>query len=847
MKQNYPNLAKVFAAAALLTTAKVNAQVASLYSFSQVAGTYNAITTGTVLGSTTSDDQVFADPSSLAGSGSTGSGFDIGFSFMFNNHTYDRLAVCNNGWITFGQSSSFPSVYINGGFQGISYNSGGPAILSDAVSGLATDIQGQSGSSLRVATIGTAPSRTCVVQFANYRKYAASGDAFNFQIRLCETTNIVEIQFGSFVINSSGIYAETGIRGDYNSDFSNLTTSLSNPWNNPAMGTSNTDQINASNTGSLLPANGQIYRWSPPQCSGGLSSLAATGSHSLVCPNGGVNLSLVNTYTVSGIVYSWASSASSGVGPFITIPNTNGAEYFATGITSQQWFRNYAYCLNGGSGTSTSTAFEVQVAPTTTATVPYFESFEGIVVDNELPNCSWLAPGTGTSSQTYTSTMNYNRSARTGSKYATFAAAYVAGTNYVYTNGIQLNAGVTYSASMWYKTEINGYTNVTNLELLYGTAQNPTGLVSIVSTGPATSPIYQPLANTFMVPTSGLYYIAVKATTNGSYGAQFLVWDDLAISVPCDLNPVAVALTTNSTTICSGQELDFSASGADTYLWSTGETSSSITALATNSGAYTVVGTNTLSGCTSTVSQYINVNQSPSIFAYAFNPSICYGKQTTLLASGAQSYVWTGGNNPNAPTTVVTPTITTTYSVTGINGSNCSTTETVMVTVNPNPTITVSSNVTSGTICKGETAELSGSGAVNFNFSTNMGLISGSPVSVSPQATTVYSVTGTNALGCEGKTTYVLNVEACVGINQIATAIGGLSIYPNPTTGIFTVELSTSSAKTIVVTDLAGRVVLNTTSNNEKTNINLNAFANGIYYVKVQSEDAVQVTKIIKN
>lgn len=847
MKKNYIDLAKVFAAALLFTTARVDAQVATLYSFTQSSGTYSAVTGGTVFGTTSSDDQLYVDPSNPTGGYTqTGSGIPIGFNFMFNNHTYDRIAINNNGWMTFGNSSSFPSVNITSSYQGISYTSGAPADLQNAIAGLSYDILAQANASIVVQTIGSSPTRTCIVQFANYRKWSSgSGDSFNFQIRLSETTNIVEIQYGNFVSNSSGITPQVGIRGDSNSDFQNITTNNTNTWSNPLVGTTN-NAATASSNPTLVPTSGQIYRWTPPQCSGGLSSLTATGNRTLVCPNGGVNLGLLNSYTVSGIVYAWSVGTSS-VGPFTVIPNSNGAQYFANGITTQQWFQNTAVCINGGAATTTSSAFGVQVAATTTNTVPYYESFEGIVSNNELPNCSWLSTNPGSSAQTYTSTLNYNRSARTGSKYATFVAAYVSGTNYFYSNGIQLNAGVTYSASMWYKTEINGYTNVTNLSLMYGSTQTTTGLVNIITDSPASSPVYKPLANTFTVATSGIYYIAVKATTNGNYGAQYLVWDDLEVIVPCDLNPIAVALTTNSTTICSGQTLDLSATGADTYTWSTGEMASTINPIATNSGVYYVVGTSTLSGCTSTVSQYINVNQSPSIFAYASSASICYGKQSTLYASGATSYVWTGGNNPNSGITVVTPTVTTTYSVTGTNAMNCSNTETVMITVNPNPTITVSSNVTANTICKGETAELSGSGAPNFNFATNMGFFSGSPIIVTPQATTIYSVTGISSLGCEGKTTFILNVEACVGLNQVSKTLSGLSVYPNPTTGIFTVELPTNSAKTIVVTDIAGRVVLNTNSTNEKININLNAFANGIYYVKVQSEDAVDVIKIVKN
>src|SRR5687767_7568689 len=102
MKTTY----KYFIYAALFLVTAARAQV-SLYSFNQFSGTYNAITGGTVLGSTTSDDQVFVDPANLTGvgSGATGPGFPIGFNFTYNFQVYDRIGVSNNGWIFFGQSA----------------------------------------------------------------------------------------------------------------------------------------------------------------------------------------------------------------------------------------------------------------------------------------------------------------------------------------------------------------------------------------------------------------------------------------------------------------------------------------------------------------------------------------------------------------------------------------------------------------------------------------------------------------------------------------------------------------------------------------------------------------------
>jgi hypothetical protein len=60
------------------------------------------------------------------------------------------------------------------------------APLQNKIAGFARDLQGQTGSSLRYQTIGTAPNRILVVQWSNFRRFVGTGDVFNFQIRLLE-------------------------------------------------------------------------------------------------------------------------------------------------------------------------------------------------------------------------------------------------------------------------------------------------------------------------------------------------------------------------------------------------------------------------------------------------------------------------------------------------------------------------------------------------------------------------------------------------------------------------------------------------------------------------------------
>ncbi len=71
-------------------------------------------------------------------------------------------------------------------------------------------------------------------------------------------------------------------------------------------------------------------------------------------------------------------------------------------------------------------------------------------------------------------------------------------------------------------------------------------------------------------------------------------------------------------------------------------------------------------------------------------------------------------------------------------------------------------------------------------------------------------------------------------------------VYPNPNTGLFTIELNNGSVKNIQVMDLTGRIILSNTTSNDTIDFNINSLANGVYYVKIQSNNTVEVVKIVK-
>jgi len=78
----------------------------------------------------------------------------------------------------------------------------------------------------------------------------------------------------------------------------------------------------------------------------------------------------------------------------------------------------------------------------------------------------------------------------------------------------------------------------------------------------------------------------------------------------------------------------------------------------------------------------------PIINLTATNNIICNGDSTTLYAEGANSFIWSNNLGAN-PSVIVTPSSNTTYSVTGINGPDCSSTASISITVNPSPNVSI--------------------------------------------------------------------------------------------------------------------------------------------------------------
>lgn len=201
------------------------------------------------------------------------------------------------------------------------------------------------------------------------------------------------------------------------------------------------------------------------------------------------------------------------------------------------------------------------------------------------------------------------------------------------------------------------------------------------------------------------------------------------------ITPVAIpTVTVNDTILCAGNTGFLYAAGASTYSWSSGSTSNSITINPTTTTNYTVVGS--VGTCTnSAVSSVTVIGQALVVTG---NNSICNGQSSMLSASGGSLYTWSTGIT--TPTIIVTPSVTSTYTVTSVAAS-CTNTSVYTVSVTPIPVI----NVSGTTICPGQNGTLTATGATTYSWSTGA---TGSSININPTVNTTYTVIGTVAPSC---------------------------------------------------------------------------------------------------
>src|SRR5690554_1248574 len=293
-------------------------------------------------------------------------------------------------------------------------------------------------------------------------------------------------------------------------------------------------------------------------------------------------------------------------------------------------------------------------------------------------------------------------------------------------------------------------------------------------------------------------------------------------------------------TICEGESITLDAGnpGLD-YEWSTNETTQTITV--NSAGTYTVTVTD--GDCSTTASVEVTVQDLPTV-DLGGDETICEGESITLDAGNpGADFEWS--DNSTGQTLDVTDAGT--YTVTVTEGT-CSASDTVEVSYFDAPSadgiiannqdecfytfsVDNAQNVVYYEWDFGDGSPATIGAAVNYNY---------------PQSGT-YDVTLDMVSSC-GDTLTLTKVVKCdngIGIDEVIADKNAVTLYPNPTTDLVTIESAKHlTMEQVTVYNVLGQnVYQDKPMSRSKHAIDVSKMASGVYTIHVQTNDGVIIRK----
>jgi len=285
---------------------------------------------------------------------------------------------------------------------------------------------------------------------------------------------------------------------------------------------------------------------------------------------------------------------------------------------------------------------------------------------------------------------------------------------------------------------------------------------------------------------------------------------------------------------------------ATSFLWNNGTVNSSLNV--TIPGKYWLRATNS-NGCSNTDTIRISLGQSP-IVTLGADTAYCQGSTINLYAGfgPGNTYLWNNG----ATTSSITVGTSGSYSVVVTNSIGCTSSDLINITSKPKPPVSLVF-VGTQTYCVTENINRSlvegspangtyiGFGVTNTTFNPSLAGQGNHII--------LYNIVGSN--GCSNTAKDTLIVSACVNIDELSSSDIGINVYPNPSSGVFTVEFNTNSDLDgiLTISSIDGKLVFNDIISGNgiiTKSINISHLAEGIYYLKLETKDAVRTYKVLK-
>jgi PKD repeat protein len=338
---------------------------------------------------------------------------------------------------------------------------------------------------------------------------------------------------------------------------------------------------------------------------------------------------------------------------------------------------------------------------------------------------------------------------------------------------------------------------------------------------------------------------SISVSTAGSYTVTYTDGNGCsATSAPTVVTvnaipSVPVVTASGATTFCDGGSVDLTSSYLSDNVWSTTETTGSISV--SSSGSYTVTYTDG-NGCSATSAPtVVTVNANPAApTVTASGPTtFCEGGSVDLTSSYLSGNVW----STTETTGSITVSASGSYTVTYTDGNGCSATSaSTDVTVNPLPSLSIG---TLADVCLQEVSfTLTGAtpaGGTYAGSGVSAGIFNPAAAGTGTHTIT-YSYTDLN--GCSNSDQTDIIVNDCASIEDLNEAY--VSVYPNPANSIVTVVSSDEQITMIEIYDATGRLVNRLSTNADEIAVDVSEYANGIYSINIYTTGSTFRTRVVK-
>ena len=474
---------------------------------------------------------------------------------------------------------------------------------------------------------------------------------------------------------------------------------------------------------------------------------------------------------------------------------------------------------------------------------------------------------TGTAGGTFTASTGLSITAATGainlaaSTAGTYTVTYTASANCSSTQSVTITAAplanIGYSATSYCTTTTGAVAVGIGTGSTAGTfIVNPaTGLTLNATTG----------AITPSTSTPGTYFITnTVAASGGCAAATGGTTVTIVAPATAGFSYSASSYCTTATGSVTASLGTGSTAGAFTVSPATGltlnATTGAITPSTSTAGTYTITNTVAASGgCAAATSTSTVTIVAPATAGFSYAAaSYCAGGTTSptpTLTTGAAAGAFTSatGLSINATTGAINLATSTagTYTVTNTiaaAGSCAAVTATATVIINPIPATPILTSTAQGSAVLLTSSAATGNqfylnnvlvvGATGQTYLVNSGTLNGS-----------YTVRTTSAAGCVSAASTAVSVTVLATKSALANA--SLRLYPNPTPGQLTLELTGyQKAATLTVLNALGQVVhsrtLSATTVAAPVALDLSALAGGVYTLRLSTPDGTLTQRLVR-